>query len=206
MHPVADKIKMTSFEGSIDILGQTREVTFFAQDGETKSALTISGLSMEEAWDILSRAHGPVVVSTKTETRSVEQPKPAPTPAKTETKTETKAAAPPSKPAPKVEPPKPEPEPEASTDDVDDDLDETTGGDNGPDVEVMAKADKIRTVIEYLISVGIKTPAEIVAACVRFREKVPALMTIYAKGNFEGRMQRSAEIVLSEGEAKAAQA
>lgn len=208
MHPVADKIKMRAFEGRMEVLGMTREVSFMAaiqDDGGTKviesSVLTISGLSMDEAWDVLSRLHGPVDVAKQADVKVLDLTKPAPKePVKALEATkpaETKAKAPPApKPAPKPEPAS-EPVEEDGGDDLDGDDMADELGTSEVDLSFIGKQDKLRAVIEHMISKGYDTVAKVIACCQKYKDKSPALIAVEGKGSFDKRIERSAEIVIN---------
>lgn len=197
MHPVADKIKMSAFEGQVEILGKTRFVTFSSaftnEDGKEvePAVLTVHGLSMAETWDVLSRLHGPVgVASTNTNGAKPVEPTPKPVEVK-------KAEAPkPPAPAPKPEPTKAAPTVKAEPED--DDLDDG-GAKPDLDMEFLSKQDKLRAVLEHMISRGIKTADELTKACMSIKDRVPCLIAIEAKGGtgLERRVERSAMIVLT---------
>src|SRR5262245_28954535 len=128
MHPVADKVAMKSFEGQVDILGKTRDVVYCAEyrrgtESGEPSSFAISGVTIEEAWEILSRLHGPVAVKSEPAAKpAAEQAK------KEEPSPDAAKPAGPKKDAPKLEAAKAPAKPEL-VDVVDDDLaDEEHGG------------------------------------------------------------------------------
>lgn len=197
MHPVADKIKMTSFEGTVEVLGKSRRLGFVGaveHDGKEvePSALIVNGLTMEEAWEVISRLHGPVMVAESRDvTPAIEQQRVQP---------KTTAASEKSQDIKKAVEKAPAPEPEQ-----DDRPEEGTKGHpedepawmQGLDIGMLVQQDKLRPVIEHMIEKGLKTPDAIVKACLQLKGQVPALKAVDAKGGFEKRIERSASIVIS---------
>lgn len=192
---------LKAFEATINIHGTERDVTYSpkVEDFED-SRLVIHGVSIDDAFHILSSLEGGLLKG-----KDAENPPVATTPAaapKTEAKKETTKAKPAKvieakaeekKPEPK---PEPEPEPEADDDDLDSDIDDASDEGGELDIDAMAKMDKLRPVIEHMISRGFKTAKDIIDRASQIYAKVPALAEVHAKGNFEKRMERAALVVL----------
>lgn len=202
MHPVASKISLKSFEGRLEVLGKGTDVSYVDSLEGEQSALVVRGLTAAEAWEALSRLHGPVVVANTGNAQSEAKPAKAEKP-KTDKKEpeqtdlpKTEAKAEPKKQEPKAEVKKPEPPPIDI--DVDDLADDPKAQDwNGIDVEFLKKQDKLRPVIEHLRDHGFDTVEKVIEISKSLKATVPALQAVEAKGGFEQRMERNAMVVLA---------
>jgi hypothetical protein len=192
-------MKFNSFDGSFDIHGTEREIAFVpAADGEL-SVLAIRGLSIEDALHVLSALNGGLLKGKDAEQLPLRLG---------QRKTETKPAAPASPPKAESKPAtKPAPainvvhqlEPEdADAEDEEDDEDTELTDDviKAGDIAAMAKMEKLRPVIEHLVSLGFKSAAAITSISESIKGNVPALMEVDKKGDFGKRMERAAMVVL----------
>ncbi len=221
MHPVADKIKLSEFEGTIELGDRKVGVSF--DDGTNRShedhveptTFVVRGLTMEEAYDLIAVALKSAKTVRVTTTAGAASAEILGVPAHHEDRIvdekrradeaiakvkSSAAAASVVKPAKPAVPPKPESEPVAEEED---DLD----GESAPDAEaddntelnvvLMNQQDKLRPVIEHMIDRGYKTAAAIVAAAIPLKDKVSAFKAVDAKGSFEKRIERAALVVLA---------
>lgn len=187
MHKVLEKIKLRGFTGDFNVHGTEREVMYSPGDNGEPSVFAIAGLSVEDALHILDRLDGGLLKG-----KDAENPPKVEKTTNTKVAEQVKASAPP-KEEKKAAPPPKEPEPE------DDDLgdDDAAVDTTGLDVGEMAKFDKLRQAIEYMIANGIKTVDEIVNQAAVLIDKVPVFKSLKEKGgDFDKRMERAALVVM----------
>jgi len=182
MHPVLSKFKFKSFDGLFDVHGTERQVAFVPADDGEDAVLAIRGLSIEDALHVLDHINGGLL-------KGDDAINPASKPKSNGAGVKTDTASPKAErhKRQKIEVVQPEPEPES-----DDDLDE--GKD--VDVDAMTKMEKLRPVIEHMVSRGYKSAADIVTLSSSLKDQIPALKEVEKKGDFEKRMERAAMVVL----------
>lgn len=210
--------RLNSFAGEAEVLGKLVEFNFNGATGGIggTSTLIISGLTMQEAEEVLSRlgtggmvgvrppATGtPTVVAAvtpkapKAETTDLDKVK---IQGKAETKAangETKKAPVETKPPAETKPPvaesKPEPKPDpAPTQPAASDAKPSEAvADGDPDAPFL-KASKMRDILYALEDRGIKDEAAMVAECERLKVKVPLLAKM---PNIADRVKRTLEVM-----------
>jgi hypothetical protein len=204
MHQLMSKVGLTEFVGKLDVMGKSVTVSF--NDGSERSyeghteptTLIIHGLTLDEAFNLLDlgRAEAkPVGVPAHHESRAADE-KARAAAALAKARGEAPAVVAPVVSKPVAPPPPVELEPE---DDQDDDLggEVDDGGSPVLDIAAMDAMDKLRPVIEYMVSVGFTTPEQIVAAAIPIKGQVKALKILDEKGQFDKRMERAALTVLA---------
>jgi hypothetical protein len=185
MQSTLSKIQFKSFEGLFDVHGTQREIAFVSQDGDGPSVLAIRGLTVEDAVHILTRLEGGLLKG-----KDAAQPEQLSLPNMNGVKKDEKPKV------VKAATPAPKPEPEAEQDEDEDDEDSAVGAITPVDIAAMAKMEKLRPVMELMVSRGYKTSKALTEISVELKDKIPALQEVDKKGNFEARIDRAAMVIL----------
>lgn len=192
MRELPESLSVEYFEGDAKIKGIPVHV-MFTPDDDGKLVLFISGLSIDQALSLLDgKAATTQPVAQKTETPAAEtkvidiskKAKDAKA-AKAETKTE----------AVKEKPARDTAAPEAKVE-VSDAKSEAEIELQPLDVDFLVKQDKLRPVIEHMISRGYRSPSQIADVSKQYLATVPVLQELDKKGDFARRMERNALVVI----------
>jgi hypothetical protein len=185
MHP---SLKLKQFHGTADINGAEREVVFSEADTHGPSVLAIKGLTVEDALYVIGYLEASLQ-GKKEDSRGLQPHHNGAAAAKQDKPAKQKAKEPEPEPEPAVEP---------EPDDVDADLDAEVDGDASieMDLATMQKMSKIRELVLYMKSRGASSPAKVVEAARRFKDQIPILREVDAKGHFDKRIERAAITII----------
>lgn len=191
MHPVLGKIQFKSFDGMCDVHGTQREVAYVSQDGDGPAVLAIRGLTVEDAIQVLAQLEGGLLKGKDAEQPA--RPEQLSLPGTNGVKKEW------ARPVPVVVV-KPAHAPEPQEEEAEDaDVEAEDGAEAAlatTDIAAMAKMEKLRPVIELMITKGFKTAKAITEIAAKVKDEIPALREVDKKGNFEARIDRAAMVVL----------